>query len=87
MIFGLGRMLLVMLLGLTVVYVSLLFYWRSGAKMRLEEEWVMAGRPGERDTWVDERMAPVARRIRSWLVILVYVLPITALSVYVFVTN
>jgi hypothetical protein len=29
----------------------------------------------------------VARRIRSWLVILVYVLPITALSVYVFVTN
>jgi hypothetical protein len=87
MILGLGRMLLVMLVLLTVVYVSLFFYWRSGVKMRLEEEWVMAGRPGERDLWVGERLAPAARRIRTWLVALVYVLPVSAVSLYVYVTN
>jgi len=87
MILGLGRMLLLMLAVLTVVYVSLFFYWRAGIRMRLEEDWVMEGRPGNRDDWIDERVAPVARRIRTWLVFLVYVLPLAALSVYVYVTN
>jgi hypothetical protein len=80
-------MLLLMLVLLSVVYVSLFFYWRAGVKMRLEEDWVMEGRPGDREAWIDERLAPVARRIRTWLVILVYALPITALSVYVYITN
>jgi hypothetical protein len=80
-------MALVLLALLTVVYVCLFFYWRSGARMRLEEAWVMEGRPGDRDAWVDERLSPVARRIRTWLVVLVYVLPLGALSVFVYVTN
>lgn len=87
MIIGLGRMLLLMLVLLTVVYLSLFFYWRAGAKMRLEEEWVMAGRPDDRDDWIDARIAPIVRRIRLWLVILVYLLPIAALSLYIFLTN
>lgn len=87
MILGLGRMLLVLLILLTVVYVSLFLYWRSGARIRLEEEWVMAGRPGDREAWIDERLAPVARRIRSWLIVVVFILPVTALSVYVYITN
>ena len=66
MIIGLGRMLLLMLALLTVVYISLFFYWRAGAKMRLEEQWVMAGRPGDREAWIDERIAPIARHIRTW---------------------
>ena len=87
MIIGLGRMLLLMLALLTVVYVSLFFYWRAGARMRLEEEWVMAGRPDDRDDWIDARIVPIARRIRLWLVVLVYLLPIAALSLYIFLTN
>lgn len=87
MIIGLGRMLLLMLALLTVVYVSLFFYWRAGAKMRLEEEWVMAGRPGDRDIWIDERIAPITRRIRAWLVFFVYLLPVTGLSLYITLSN
>ena len=87
MIIGLGRMLLLMLALLTVVYVSLFFFWRAGAKMRLEEKWVMAGRPGDRDAWIDERIAPIARRIRAWLVFFVYLLPVAGLSLYVTLTN
>ncbi|MEQ8366949.1 MAG: hypothetical protein RIB61_09600 [Roseicyclus sp.] len=87
MILGFGRMVLLLLVGLTVVYVCMFFYLRSGAKMRLEEDWVMEGRPGDRDAWIDERLHPVARRIRTWLVVLVYVLPLLGLSVFVYVTN
>ncbi len=84
---NLGRMAVILLVGLTVVYLSLYFYWRSGVKMRLEEDWVMEGRPGDRAEWVEERLAPHAARIRRWLVLLVYVLPLSALSIYVYVTN
>jgi len=87
MMLNLGRMAFFLLIGLTVVYVSLYFYWRSGIRMRLEEDWVMEGRPGDRDAWVEDRLAPQARRIRRWLVFLVYVLPLAALSVYVYATN
>jgi hypothetical protein len=87
MLFSLGRMAIILLVGLTVVYVSLYFYFRSGAKMRLEEDWVMQGRPGDRGEWVDERLAPHSERIRNRLVLAVYVLPLAALSIYVYITN
>ena len=84
---NIGRMSVILLIGLTVVYFSLFFYWRSGIRMRLEEDWVMEGRPGDRDNWVEERLAPRVNRIRRVLVFLVYVVPLVALSVYVYVTN
>jgi hypothetical protein len=34
MMLALGRMAFILLIGLTVVYVSLYFYWRSGIRMR-----------------------------------------------------
>ena len=58
MILSLGRMAFILIIGLTVVYACLFFYWRSGARMKLEEDWVMAGRPGEREEWVGDRLAP-----------------------------
>jgi hypothetical protein len=87
MILGLGRMVLLLLVLLTVVYVSLFLYLRAGVRMRLEEDWVMEGRPGDREDWIEERIAPTARRIRTWLIFLVYVLPIAGLSIYVYFTN
>lgn len=87
MILSLGRMAFILLAGLTIVYICLFFYFRSGAKMKLEEDWVMAGRPGDRDDWVGDRLAPRVRIIRRWLVGLVYVLPLVGLSVYVYLTN
>jgi len=87
MIIGLGRMAFLLLAGLTVIYFCVYFYWRSGVRMRLEEDWVMEGRPGDREEWIDERIGPRARSIRGWLVALVYVLPLAALSLYVYLTN
>lgn len=84
---ALGRTTIYLAIGLTIVYLSLFFYLRSGARMRLEEDWVHEGRPGDRDEWIDERMAPRVSRIRVWLAVLVYVVPIMAMVVFVWATN
>ncbi len=84
---GLGRILIIMLVALSVVYVCLFFYLRSGARMQLEEDWVQAGRPGDRDDWVEERVAPAMARIRVWLVVAVYVMPVVGLTAFVWLTN
>lgn len=84
---GLGRIAIVMMVGLSVVYVCMFFYLRSGARMRLEEDWVQAGRPDTREAWVDERIAAAASRIRVWLVICVYVIPVGGLVAFVAMTN
>ncbi|MEX3016680.1 hypothetical protein [Gymnodinialimonas hymeniacidonis] len=84
---GLGRIAIVMMIGLTVVYVCMFFYLRSGARMRLEEEWVQAGRPDTREAWVDARIGEAASRIRVWLVLFVYVIPVVGLFAFVALTN
>ncbi|HID67893.1 MAG TPA: hypothetical protein EYP31_06475 [Roseibacterium sp.] len=84
---GLGRVAIVMMVGLSVVYICMFFYLRSGARMRLEEDWVNQGRPGEREAWVEQRIAPVASRIRLWLVLGVYVIPVIGLTAFVWLSN
>ncbi|WP_224813661.1 hypothetical protein [Hasllibacter sp. MH4015] len=83
----LGRTVLFMVIGLSVVYLCLFFYLRSGARMRLEEDWVQEGRPGDRDAWIDERIEPVAARLRVWLAFFVYVVPIVGVVAFVWITN
>lgn len=84
---GLSRIAIVLMVGLTVIYVCLFYYLRSGARMRLEEDWVDEGRPGEQDAWVDARIEKAAGRIRVWLAICVYVIPLVGLITFVWLTN
>lgn len=84
---GIGRTAIMMVIGLSVVYICLFLYLRSGARMRLEEDWVSEGRPGDRDAWIDERIEPAASRIRVWLVVCVYVIPLIGLIAFVWLSN
>lgn len=84
---GIGRVAIVMLVALSVVYMCMFFYLRSGARMRLEDAWVGEGRPGDREDWIDARIAPAAARIRVWLVLCVYVMPLCGLIAFVWLTN
>ncbi|MEJ6393698.1 hypothetical protein V8J82_10550 [Gymnodinialimonas sp. 2305UL16-5] len=83
----LGRAVIFLLVGLTLVYGCLFFYLRAGARMRLEEDWAHAGRPGNRDDWVDERVGPAVRRIRVLLTIFVYAVPIVGVTAFVWLSN
>ena len=82
-----ARTFVLLIALLTLVYFCVYLYWRAGVKERLEEDWIMAGRPGDQDDWIDERLEPRTRAIRRWLVLLVYVVPIVGLSVFIYVTN
>jgi len=84
MIYRVGLILLVVL---TVFYVCLFFYLREGRKMRLEEDWIAAGQPGDRTAWIDERLKPQADSLMRWLILWVYVLPLTVLCGFVFLSN
>lgn len=84
---GLGRTAIVMLVALSVVYICMFFYLRSGARMRLEEDWVHEGRPGDREAWIDERIEAKVSRIRVWLVVCVYVMPVIGLVAFVWLSN
>lgn len=84
---GMGRVAIVMMVALSVVYVCMFFYLRSGARMRLEEDWVQEGRPGDREAWIDERIGPKVSRIRVWLVVGVYVMPLVGLVAFVWLSN
>ncbi|MEM1272868.1 MAG: hypothetical protein AAGF88_03570 [Pseudomonadota bacterium] len=72
---------------LTLVYVCVFYYLREGQKMQLEEDWAAAGRPGDRDHWVRERLNPIADRIMRRLVLWVYFLPLAALIAVIAVTT
>lgn len=81
------RVTVIAVLVLSVLFVSLYFYLREGKRMRLEEEWLAQGQPGERTAWIRERLAPQADRMMRWLVLWVYVLPLAVLSGIVFFTQ
>lgn len=85
--FALGRTVIMMLIGLSVVYVCLFFYLRSGVRMRLEQDWIDAGSPGDRDAWIDEKILPAVGRIRVLLTIFVYVVPIIGVIAFVWLSN
>lgn len=76
---NLGRMAILLILLLSVVYFSLYAYLRAGARERLEEDWVMQGRPESREDWVEARLAPRTTRLKRVLALVVYVLPLSAL--------
>ena len=84
---GLGRVAIVMMVALSIVYICMFYYLRSGARMRLEEEWALEGRPGDREAWIDERIEHKVARIRVWLVVCVYVMPLVGLIAFVWLSN
>ncbi len=84
---GLARVAILMMVGLTVIYACLFFYLRSGARMRLEDDWIAEGRPENQEDWVDARIGKAVARIRVWLAICVYVIPVIVLTAFVWLTN
>ena len=87
MFFALGRLLLVLLVVGTVLYVPLWFYARSVQKDRLERRWDEDGRPGALDTYVADGLASQSLALRRKLLLGVYVVPFVVVSVIIYVTN
>lgn len=78
-------------IGLSVIYLSIALYSRSVRKERLENEFDEqhpdGAEPEARDTFIAEGMHAYNNSIRPKLIGLVYVVPIVAVSIIVYVIN
>lgn len=79
--------MLLALVALTVIYVCLFAYARAVRRERLERQWDADGARGDRTTFIENRLAAGDASVRRWLVLFVYVIPMSVLIVVVTVLN
>jgi hypothetical protein len=87
---GLVRLALILLVGLTIIYVMLALYFRSLRKENLEKEWDEAPQsdaPGARDEFIAAGMAEYRGSLRRKLLLGVYVVPVVLIGVVTYLTN
>jgi hypothetical protein len=53
----------------------------------MERDWEAAGRPGNRDAYIEEGMAQYQRSLRRRLLWLVFILPVTVVAAIIWFTN
>jgi Ca2+/Na+ antiporter len=87
---GFVRLVLILLVALTIIYAMVSLYSRSVRKEKLENEWDAApgsDADGARDAYITTGMAEYRSSLRRKLILLVYVVPVIAVSILVYVTN
>lgn len=85
--FGLLRLVVMMAVVLSVVYVCLLFWSRAGEKARLRKVWDEDQPPMPEDAYVREGLRQYEGSLRRKLLLGVYILPISAVVTLIYVTN
>ncbi|MCZ0813803.1 MAG: hypothetical protein ACQEVT_12970 [Pseudomonadota bacterium] len=74
-------------IALTVIYFAISLWSRAVRRGKLEREWEETGRPGDKDTYIETGMTDYEHSLRRRLILLVYVIPVTAIAVIIYVTN
>lgn len=81
------RILGMALIALTVVYVSLWFYFRATKRERLEAQWDEKQAPGNRESFVKAELTDYETSLKRKMIWGVYVIPMCLLSLLIYVTN
>jgi len=81
------RLLFVLLIVLTVVYVLLSLYSRAVRKSKLKRHWKQKNLSVDRDTYVRRGLKKYDGSIRRKLILLVYIIPLGAIALLVYVMN
>lgn len=85
--FAIARVLVIGALALSVVYICLLQYFRAGKRDRLEHELDRHASKDERAQVIEARMRDYTRLLSRRLILGVYILPLTLISVVIGITN
>jgi Ca2+/Na+ antiporter len=85
--FALGRLLVIGFLVLSVVYICLSLYSRSVRRDKLEKEWDEEIQQGDRATFVEAGLREYDGSLRRKLILGVYIVPLTLISVIIYFTN
>ncbi len=81
------RLIFMLLIVLTVIYIVLSLWSRSVRRRKLNEYWDRKGLTGDRDAFVQRGLRQYDNSIRRKLLLGVYVVPLVLIAVLVFVTN
>lgn len=74
-------------LVLTVIYLLVSVYSRSVRREKLEKQYDGGDFPGDRDSFVEQGLQAYQHSLRRRLILLVYVVPMTAVAVTVYLVN
>jgi Ca2+/Na+ antiporter len=85
--FALGRLLVIGFLVLSVVYICLSLYSRAVRRDKLEREWDEEIQQGDRETFVQAGLRDYDGSLRRKLILGVYIVPLTVISVIIYLTN
>ena len=85
--FALARLLVIGFLVLSVVYICLSLYSRSVRRDKLEREWDEEIQQGDRETFVEAGLREYDGSLRRKLILGVYIVPLTVISVIIYLTN
>ncbi len=85
--FGWVRLGVIGLVALSVIYVCLSWYSKSIWREKLEQEFDAGGIDGERDTFIAEGLKQYDGSLRKKLIWGVYVIPVIAVLMVIYVTN
>ncbi len=72
---------------LTVIYLALSIWSRRTRRGKLQAEWLVAGRPGDEEGFVDAGLKEYDGSMRRKLILGVYAVPVAVIAVIVYLTN
>lgn len=83
--FALARLLIVLFVVLSIIYVSVSLYSRAVRRNKLEDEWDAS--KGEREDFVEEGMRDYDQSLRKKLILGIYVIPAVIITAIIYLTN
>ncbi|SNS19692.1 hypothetical protein [Tropicimonas sediminicola] len=84
---ALAKLLLILFVALSVVYVSLSLYSRSVRREKLEREWDEEIGEGDREAFVRDGLEAYDSSLRRKLILGVYIVPILLIGTIIYFTN
>ena len=81
------RLMATLLVVLSIAFVALSVWSRRKRRARLERHWARKNLRGDRDAFIRRGLAAYDRSVRRWLILGVYILPLAAIAIIVYVTN
>lgn len=81
------RLVFILLIVLTVIYVSVSLYSRAKRRDKLEQEWEDLGAHGDRSAFVREGLEEYDSSLRRKLILGVYIVPAVVIGMIVYFVN
>jgi hypothetical protein len=85
--FAFLRLVLLLLIILTLIYGGVSLYSRERRRAKLKQHWAVKGLTGDRQSFIQRGLKQYDHSLRRRLILLVYILPLSAIALVIYVVN